>query len=91
MPKIGFGTSIGRIGRRRIEPQHPRLGLIAIAVTLVGGSGVVFDVLTRGHCRPPVLFGAVLVGLLASPAEGTACACIGRDAAQHHWILAIGP
>jgi hypothetical protein len=46
VPRIGFGTSIGRMGRRRIDPQHPRLGLIAIAVTLVGGSGVVFDVLT---------------------------------------------
>jgi PAS domain S-box-containing protein len=42
----GSGASIGRIGRSTIEPQHLRLGLVIIAVTLTGASGLIFDAST---------------------------------------------
>jgi PAS domain S-box-containing protein len=61
--RSGSVTSIGRIGRSRLEREHLRLGFVAIAVTLVAASGLVFDALTPRVVSVTMFYvGVVLVG-----------------------------
>jgi PAS domain S-box-containing protein len=59
----GSGASSGRIDRLRLEPQNLRLGLLTTAVTLVGGSGLIFDALTARAVSVTLFYvGLVLLG-----------------------------
>jgi PAS domain S-box-containing protein len=63
MFRTGSWTSVERIGCPGIEPQHVRLGLLTIAVVLMGAGGLLFDALTPRAVTATVFYvGLVLAG-----------------------------
>jgi two-component sensor histidine kinase len=90
----GSGTSIGRIARSRIEPRHSRLGLVVIAVTLLGASGLIFEALTPRALSVTLFYVAiVLVGFwLPQPQAPLALALLVTPLViSGYWVSFPGP
>jgi PAS domain S-box-containing protein len=63
MAGAGPWTFIEPVGRLRLEPQHLRSGLVVIAVTLIGASGLLFDAVTPRAVSVTLFYvGMVLIG-----------------------------
>jgi PAS domain S-box-containing protein len=64
----GSWTSTERIGRSGTEPQHVRLGLLTVAVALVGAGGLVFDAMTPRAVTATLFYvGVVIAGFWFPP------------------------